>query len=289
MGPGGVGPGGVANPGNPGNPEGSGNPRPAGQGAPLGQRGVPRAPEHTGATLSGTVLALNSVEGRAQVMTERGVVSVRGRPAEIAIMAPQDRVFLRVTQQAHDLWIEPAAPLDLGTADVTMRPGTGAIAPLLGSPIYESVDLAQGTIQGLNVEEGIIAVDGHVIFAHPAQLRDLEPGQLVSVSFGTLEGRDWAGEVRPGIAPLDLPEEQVPFEGPLGLEEGLLGDVPALGGPAGPLPLEQLEATGLPDPEPSAVPQIVGRGNNVYLLEPDLQGELPLTPEADLLFEGGAS
>jgi hypothetical protein len=74
---------------------------------------------------------------------------------------------------------------------------------------------ASGTIEDVNLGAGHLFVDGLLYRAHPNDLRDLEPGQQVSVTYEAIEGQAWVSELQHGE---DMTAEEPLAEEPLAEE-----------------------------------------------------------------------
>lgn len=153
-------------------------------------------------SVTGTVLDVSYSDAIAAVSTdEEGVIALRARPQEIALLQPGDFVSLDVVEVGDAIWIAPAARFEPASADVTAAPGTGALSRDLGSPIFEQRGRAEGVVTAVNENEGLFLVGDTQYQAHPLQVQDLEPGQMVSLSYGTVDGEAWAAEIRVGGTP----------------------------------------------------------------------------------------
>lgn len=149
------------------------------------------------ASITGRVVEVSYSEAVAAIATEEeGLIAVRARPQEIALLQPGDRVALEVMEVGDAIWISPAARYEPASADVTALPGTGALSRDLSSPIFEERGTAEGVVTAVNPSEGLFRVGEQEFQAHPLEIQNLEPGQMVSLVYGTVDEERWAADIR---------------------------------------------------------------------------------------------
>jgi hypothetical protein len=199
--------------------------------------------EETPAVQAEADRALLEELGEARIILEeleeedRSLIEVERLPAEAppalaAEEAKEDEPF--EAEEARELE-EPAAEPRTGerALDPEQVRAQGELADDEDLDLAEEAPLAErqvasGRVHSVDKWAGIIRLEDEAFRAHPAQLVNLEVGQLVSVTFAEEEGERWVHELRVG-APADEALKPPPAMPP---EEG--GEGRDLGEPPGP-------------------------------------------------------
>lgn len=146
-------------------------------------------------TVSGTILSTDPTTGTARVKTRAGIIELRARPGDAALLRPGQKTTLPVERVGEQVWMGLPAALGIGSADVSQQPGMGGSASTLDSAVYQQRGRATGAVTDVDREKGTFTVDGRTFTAHPAHLRTMKRGQAVTVDFGVVGESGWADRV----------------------------------------------------------------------------------------------
>ncbi|MHB8417657.1 MAG: hypothetical protein ACYDCL_06250 [Myxococcales bacterium] len=155
----------------------------------------PSNPAETG-VVQGTVRAINFRAGILQINSAGRTVSLHAKPDQLADFQPGDLVSVNYDDFAGVLWLASNLGEATGTA---------------GNQSFAISGTVTGTVSGLNKARGYVTLLGptrnHVFLAHPLDIKNLMPGQFVSLSFERIGGTDWVSSIQeaPSNAPMQQP------------------------------------------------------------------------------------
>lgn len=197
-------------------------------------------------TLNGTVHDVDVDEGIIEVEAEGRVVRLRARPFDLAALRPGDDVSLRYSSFGDALWLTPL------------------LLDVMPAPVPGVTQTATGPVEAIDEESARIVVGGTVFRVHPAQLPGLEPGQLVSVSYGQFDGESWVASISPVTGAATGPPAGI------GAENYVPGSPTEGRGPGAPVGTDSFQQPSYP---------VSGYSTDVYLPELGPIGNEPFPPE----------
>jgi hypothetical protein len=149
-------------------------------------------PAETG-VVQGTVRAINFRAGILEINSAGRTVALHAKPDQLADFQPGDLVSVNYDDFAGVLWL--ASNLNEGTP--------------IGNQNFAISGTVTGTVSALNKARGYLTLMGpnrnQTFLAHPLDIKNLVPGQFVSLSFERIGGRDWVSSIQeaPSNAPVN--------------------------------------------------------------------------------------
>lgn len=138
-------------------------------------------PAETG-VVQGTVRAINFRAGILEINSAGRTVSLHAKPDQLADFQPGDLVSVNYDDFAGVLWLASAAGEGMGNQNFAI---SGTVT---------------GTVSGINKARGYLTVMGptrnHTFLASPLDIKNLVPGQFVSLSFERIGGTDWVSSIQ---------------------------------------------------------------------------------------------
>lgn len=114
-------------------------------------------------------------------------LTLRARPFDLSDLEAGDAVSLNIAELGGRPWLMPRARYDVDKS--AALPGAATLS---------------GPITSMDPALGVVAVQGTELRVHPEQLRDLEPGQNVALSYTTIGLTPWVMAVEPD-GPVEVP------------------------------------------------------------------------------------
>ncbi len=139
--------------------------------------------------VQGTVRAINFRAGILQINSAGRTVSLHAKPDQLADFQPGDLVSVNYSDYAGVLWLSESG----------QAAGTGNQSFAISGTVT-------GTVSALNKSHGYLTIMGPThnqrFLANPEDLKNLMPGQFVSLSFERIGGMDWVSSIQsaPGAA-----------------------------------------------------------------------------------------
>ncbi len=147
---------------------------PVGHGTPDAGETGGQGPSRTASagTIAGVVRSVDVAAGRVTVEAGGGAVALRGRPDQLDDLRPGQR--LQATYQTFGVGVKWLTTPSAAGARTFGQPGR-----------------ATGTVASVDEVDGTVRVGGRLFHAHPAQLKTLMVGQVVTIWFRQLDGQAW--------------------------------------------------------------------------------------------------
>ncbi|HUB06096.1 MAG TPA: hypothetical protein VMB50_03805 [Myxococcales bacterium] len=148
-------------------------------------------PAETG-VVQGTVRAINFRAGILEINSAGRTIALHAKPDQLADFQPGDLVSVNYDDFAGVLWL--ASNMNEGS---------------IGNQNFAISGTVTGTVSALNKARGYLTLMGptrnQTFLAHPLDIKNLVPGQFVSLSFERIGGRDWVSSIQeaPSNAPVN--------------------------------------------------------------------------------------
>jgi hypothetical protein len=136
-------------------------------------------PTNAAGFVRGRVTGIDPAAGRVALDSGGQPVTLNAKPADLADLAPGREVSLPFENYGGHLWV---TPVEAPNPPPTSR-------------------TVEGTVTGLDKNEGRVEVDGTPYLAHPDDLAALAPGRPVRLGVADVGGRSWAVRVVPRRSP----------------------------------------------------------------------------------------
>ncbi len=141
-------------------------------------------PSETGA-VQGTVRSIDFRNGILRISSGNRLIYLHAKPDQLAAFQPGDQVNVDYDDFAGVLWLsgEPA----------------GGTAGTAGAENFALSGTVSGTVAALDKSRGRVTLTGgmrnHTFLAHPDDIRDLIPGQFVSLTYERIGNSDWVSSI----------------------------------------------------------------------------------------------
>lgn len=139
--------------------------------------------------LDGVIVSVDRAAGWVTVRPAGRALdlTLRARPFDLADLEAGDAVSLSTAEVGGRLWLMPRTRFDVDKT--AALPGAVTLS---------------GPITSIDASRGVVAVQGTELRVHPEQLRDLEPGQNVALSYTTIGVTPWVMALEPD-GPVEVP------------------------------------------------------------------------------------
>lgn len=156
-------------------------------------------PSETGA-VQGTVRSIDFRNGVLRISSGNRLIYLHAKPDQLAAFQPGDQVDVDYDNFAGVLWLAGET-------------GGGAGAAVGGAENFALSGTVSGTVAALDKSRGRVTLTGamrdHTFLAHPDDIRDLIPGQFVSLTYERIGNTDWVSSIgQQGGAEQPAPEQK---------------------------------------------------------------------------------